>query len=191
MKRGVTKMARWRLTQGHYLQVPGTEWEYKESDRETGRQARKVFEVPLYLDPRDPADWTDRTEGAIFVTNKFDPAHRRDIVFVGPPTPDMEPVDDEAQAISQKYIDSGAWKHPIDSLNMNYSQSVLSDFERQIAGLLAGAVQKAGPPQNLSVGGVSQESFDRLQEQVAKLMEQNSRLQEQLTEKPKAAGRRY
>src|SRR5262245_6578320 len=184
-------MARWRLTQPHYLQVPGTEWEYKETDRETNRQARKVFEVPLYLDPRDAADWNYRSEEAIIVSNKFDPAFRRDFVFTGPPTPDMEPLDDEAKKITQGYIDSGAWVHPIDSLNMNYSQSVLSDFERQIAGLLAGAVQKAGPPQNLSVGGVSQESFDRLQEQVAKLMEQNSRLQEQLTEKPKAAGRRY
>src|SRR5262245_52055330 len=107
-------MARWRLTQPQYPAVAGTEWEYKKSDRETGRQTRKVYEVPLYLDPKDAADWNYRSDESIIVTNKFDPAFRRDIVFVGPPTPDMEPIDDEAKAISQKYIDSGAWQHPID-----------------------------------------------------------------------------
>ena len=183
-------MARWRLMQAHYLSVPGTEWEYKESDRETGRQARKVFEVPLYLDPKDAADWNYRSDESIIVTNKFDPAFRRDIVFVGPPTPDMEPIDDEAQVITQGYIDSGAWKHPIDSLNMNYSQSVLSDFERQLAQLLAGVQQAVKPaPQAVSLSGVSQEAFEKLQSQVAMLAERNAQLEDALVEK-KAAGRR-
>src|SRR5262245_29899157 len=183
-------MARWRLTQPHYLQVPGTEWEYKETDRETNRQARKVFEVPLYLDPRDAADWNYRSEEAIIVSNKFDPAFRRDFVFTGPPTPDMEPLDDEAKKITQGYIDSGAWVHPIDSLNMNYSQSVLSDFERQLAQALAGIAQQVKPaPQAVSLGGVSQEAFEKLQSQVSMLMERNAQLEEALVEK-KAAGRR-
>jgi len=66
---------------------------------------------------------------------------------------------------------------------MNYSQSVLSEFERQIAGLLAGAVQRASPPQSVSLGGVSQEAFNNLQSQVAQLIEQNAKLQAQLAEK--------
>src|SRR5881392_1048059 len=101
-------MARWRLKDKHYLSVPGIEWEYQETDRETGRRARKIFTVPLYLDPEIQADWNYPEEGAIIVSTKFDPAHRRDIVFTGPPTPDMEPVDDEAEAITQEYVDSGA-----------------------------------------------------------------------------------
>ena len=176
-------MARWRLTDRHYLQVPGTEWEYKESDRETGRQARKVYEIPLYLDPKDPADWNYRGEESIIVSNRFDPAFRRDLVFIGPPTPDMEPLDDEAKEISQGYIDRGAWQHPIDSINMTYSQSVLSDFERQLAQLLQGAAQRTSEAKNVSLGGVSQEDFEKLQQQVATLMERNVQLEEALTEK--------
>lgn len=174
-------MARWRLRDKHYLNVPGTEWEYKETDRETNRQARKVFEVPLYLNPEDSADWNYRDQQAIIVANKFDRAYPRDIVFVGPPTPDMEPLDEEAERITQGFIDSGAWKHPIESLNMNYSQSVLSDFERQLAETLAraGGLPKA-QPQNISLGGVSTEQFEKLQEQVAALMEQNARLQKEI-----------
>jgi len=175
-------MARWRLTDAHYLNVPGTEWEYKESDRETGRQARKVYEVPLHLDPKNPADWNNRAEEAIYVSTKYDGAHPRDYVFIGPPTPDMEPIDEEARLISQGYIESGAWQHPIDSINMTYSQSVLSDFERQLAQVLAN-VSKTSPPPNLSLGGVSQESFDKLQEQVAQLMEQNAKLQAEASER--------
>ena len=182
-------MARWRLTQAHYLAVPGTEWEYKESDRETGRQARKVFEVPLYLDPKDAADWNYRSDESIIVTNKFDPAFRRDYVFVGPPTPDMEPIDDEAREITQGFIDSGAWQHPIDSLNMNYSQSVLSDFERQLTQVLASVAKQQPMAQAVSLGGISQEAFEKLQQQVAALMERNAQLEEAMVEK-KAAGRR-
>jgi len=171
-------MARWALRQPHYLAVPGTEWEYKETDRETQRQVRKVFEVPLYLNPGEPADWNDRANERIVVTNKFDRAYPRDHVFVGPPTPDMEPIDEEAQTITDGFVKSGAWKHPIESLDMNYSQSVLSDFERQLAQLLT--KQQPEKPANLSLGGVSMEDFGRLQEQVATLMEQNAKLSEQL-----------
>lgn len=169
-------MARWKLMEAHYLAVPGTEWEYKETNRETGRQARKVYEVPLYLDPKDPADWTDRSEEAIIVTNKYDPAHARDLVFVGPPTPNMEPLDDEAQAISDK--ESSKWIHPIESLNMTYSESRLSEFEREIAGILAGKVEEKRAAPSLSLGGVSQADFEKLQQQVAMLMERNMQLEE-------------
>jgi hypothetical protein len=41
-------MARFRLKDKHYLHVlPGTEWEQKELDQVTGKQARKVYLVPL------------------------------------------------------------------------------------------------------------------------------------------------
>ena len=169
-------MARWRLTDGHYLNVPGTEWEYKETDRETGRSARKVYEVPLYLHPNNSFDWNYPQDEAIIVSNRYDPAHHKDYVFVGPPTPDMDPLDDEAKKISQGYIDSGAWKHPIDALNMTYSQSVLSDFERQIASGLA-ELAKTRPVSVASEKTVSAEDFRKLQEQVAALMNRNAELE--------------
>jgi len=182
-------MARWYLREAHYLNVPGIEWEYKESDRETGRQARRVYPVPLYLDPKDEKDWTDRENGWIVVSHKYDKAHHKDVVFVGPPTPNMEPIDDEAHQITQGYIDRGAWIHPIDSLNMTYSQSVLSEFEQKLATALANLgrpIEMATP--NVSVSGVSQKQFDELQTMVKQLAEQNASLQAQLLEKPRTAG---
>src|SRR5262245_18811337 len=139
-------MARWFLKERHYLNVPGTEWEYKETDRETGRQHRLVLPVPLYLDPKQSADWNDRANDLITVSNKFDPAHPRDHVFVGDPTPDMEPMDEEAEAITQCFVDRGAWKHPIDSMDMTYSQSILSEFERAIVSKTVEMVQVQAPP---------------------------------------------
>lgn len=168
-------MARWKLLEPHYLAVPGTEWEYKETNRETGRQARKVYEVPLYLNPADPADWTDRPNEQIVVTNAYNPAHPSDLVFTGPPTPNMEALDAEAQAISDK--ESSKWIHPIESLNMTYSESRLSEFEREIAQILAGKMEEKRPAPNLSLGGVSAEDFEKLQQQVAMLIERNKELE--------------
>jgi hypothetical protein len=178
-------MARWRLLEAHYLNVPGTEWEYKESDRETGRQARRIFPVPLYLDPKDQADWNDRENQWIVVSHHFDKAHPRDYVFTGPPTPNMEPIDDEATAMSQSYIDKGLWKHPIDSMNMTYSQSVLSEFEAKLASMLAGRVDMTAPPPNVSTAGVSQKQFEELQATVKQLLEQNASLQNQILDQGK------
>lgn len=165
-------MARWRLTHSHYLNVPGTEWEYKETDRTTGRQARKVFPVPLLLNPEDPADCN--YPGEIIVSYR---ANGRDIVFVGPPTPDMEPLDEEAQAISDK--ERPKWQHPIDSLaSQGYSQSLLDDFMRQMDDIQKGKRAKAAAP--VSTSGIDPAAFAALQAQVQGLMEQNAMLQSKL-----------
>lgn len=99
-------MARWRLTAKHYLRVPGTEWNYKEHDRMTGRPKNTKFEVPLLLDPEAATDWNYRTpdgEGEIVVAYHESDAFPRDIIFVGEPTPDMFPLDDEAKALSAAF----------------------------------------------------------------------------------------
>jgi hypothetical protein len=176
-------VARWRLTDAHYLAVPETEWEYRETNRETGRQARKVYEVPLHLDPKNAADWNYPRDEAIIVSNKYDPAYPRDHVFRGTPTPDMEPLDDEAKAISD--AERKNWIHPIEALNMTYSESRLSEFERGIAELLAKGVPKAsGPMPALSLSGVDPEAFERMQAQIATLMEANAKLEAALSAKP-------
>lgn len=162
-------MARWRLLNEHYINVPGTEWEYKEQSKETGKQARKVFPVPLFLNPRDQAD--HNYPGEIIVSNK---PYNRDIVFVGPPTPDMEPLDEEAQAISK--AESHKWIHPIESLpGQGFSKSLLDDLMQQVAAAAAGQVAK--PAAAVSQSQVNPQAFEQLQAQVAQLMARNLELE--------------
>lgn len=163
-------MAKWRLTAAHYLNVPGTEWEYKETDRTSGRQARRIFPVPMLLDPKDPNS-CNRDGDCIVVRGE---AGRGEHEFLGDPTPDMEPLDDEASAISAQF--EGRWTHPIDSLpaNGDYSASLIFAFERQMKELIKSG--SATPAQPVSAGAVSAEEFKALQEQVAALMAQNAEL---------------
>lgn len=109
-------MARWKLMVNHYLNVEGTKWEYTETDRITGRPKRTQFSVPRYLDILDPSDWTNRVgdTGEIIVSDGKGMVGPKDIVFVGEPTPDMEPVDDEARKISNSYADQ--WRRGADAM---------------------------------------------------------------------------
>lgn len=54
----------------------------------------------MYLDPDDPS--LCNYPGEIIVSTKEDPAFPKDIVFVGKPSFDMEPIDDEAHTILAK-----------------------------------------------------------------------------------------
>lgn len=105
-------MARWKLTDKHYLNVEGTEWEYKET-LDSGKQARKVFSVPTYLDPDSRSDWTE--DGMIIVCDGKG-RQPRDLIFSGPPTPDMLPLDEEAEAISAQYQHN--WIPPIETMGL-------------------------------------------------------------------------
>lgn len=135
-------MARWRLLTAHYLNVPGTEWEYTELSQATGKQARRKFIVPLFLNPEDPADHNYKQEASIIVCHE-DRGESRDIIFIGEPTPDMEPVDDEAIAISDSLRDK--WKHPIETLpGQSYSQSLLDKFQTEVADRMSRPSQIAG-----------------------------------------------
>jgi hypothetical protein len=101
-------MARWQLTEPHYLNVPGNVWEQQTQDRTTGRTVRKTFPVPMHLDPNYESDWnyremvgTNIIDGKIIVCHP-DKGEPKDIIFVGPPTPGMLPLDAEAKALSSK-----------------------------------------------------------------------------------------
>ena len=126
-------MARWRLAAPHYLNVEGTSWEYKEVDRTSGRQKRTVFPVPLHLDPDNPSDWNivrGKDDGEIIVADRETAENPKDIVFVGKPTPDMVPLDDEAKAISASMAHE--WKHPIESLTGTYADEMMKDLSTQV-----------------------------------------------------------
>ncbi len=98
-------MARWRLTEPHYLAVPTERWEHTTTDSRTGKLVRKMYKVPRYLDPRVEDDWNVKLngmDGEIHVCweGKGIP---NDIVFEGNPTPGMLPLDAEAEEISGKF----------------------------------------------------------------------------------------
>lgn len=135
-------MARWKLTASHYLNVPGETWEYVENDRKTGRPKRTSFPVPRLLDIGDPTCWNNVVAfdnhnkpevGEIIVTNKASKEFPHDIVFLGDPTPDMAPVDDEAQAISDTFIQAGKWKHPIEGMEASFGDHLIVGFQAELA----------------------------------------------------------
>lgn len=123
-------MARWKLMTSHHLNVPGNEWEYTENVN--GDMKRYRFAVPKLLDIRDPKCWTnkfgnkDNEEGEIVVcyAGKGDP---RDVVFEGEPTPDMQPVDEEAAVISASFAKK--WEMKPDFNPGEFSQSIIDKFQ--------------------------------------------------------------
>ena len=102
-------MARWKLTEPHYLSVPSERCEHTTSDSRTGKPIRKMFRVPKHLDPRLEDDWNVRINGMdgeihVCYEGKDDPKYPdRAIVFEGNPTPGMLPLDDEAKEVSSHF----------------------------------------------------------------------------------------
>lgn len=162
---------RWSLRNAHYLKVPelpdGTkiEWEHKETSRESGRTVRKLYAVPMLLDPRDPADCN--YPGEVIVAHAVDGAHnlRQDIIFLGEPTPEMEPLNEAAQAISDSL--RSKWEHPIETLPANggmtgaeqvFMQTMMTQFAKEIGAAL--------PKSNIAV---PDNETAELKERIAKL----------------------
>ena len=123
----MTEAPRWRLINAHYIKIAelpdGTkiEWEHKETARETGRTVRKLYAVPMLLDPKDSSDCN--YPGEIIVAHAIEGAHnmRQDYIFEGDPTPEMEPLNEAAEAINESLRDK--WTHPIDTLPANGGMS--------------------------------------------------------------------
>lgn len=169
----MSESPRWSLRNAHYLNVPGTEWEHKEADRTTGKTMRKLYTVPMMLDPRDPADCN--YPGEIIVCHDEPKGeHRRDIQFIGDPTPDMEPLNEAAEAISNSLRDR--WEHPIDTLPANGGMNA---EESAFMAKMMEAFAKGAQAQNQTV---PKADYDDLKERMAKL--------EALLAKPPAAERR-
>lgn len=104
-------MARWELATDHYLKVPDCEWEYSETDQETGRTARKRYQIPEYLEKGAIVCWAGKGE-------------RRDHTFIGDPTPDMIPLDDEASEVSTSF--ESRWAYKPDGAEISSSQSIVN-----------------------------------------------------------------
>jgi len=171
-------MARWRLLRPHYLwttRLDGSsdnEWAYEETSRDTGRRAVKRFNVPRYFDPESPGDCNRDGDCIVCHEGKGLP---KDHIFVGAPTLDMEPLDSEADLMSEEV--KRTCRHPIDSLPGDFTQSILNDFQRQID-----ALSKAQPVDKVSNVAVSFQEFNDLKGQVAKLLAENAKLKEKPNE---------
>lgn len=147
----MTEAPRWRLMSAHYLNVPelpdGTkvEWEHKETNMANGRSVRKLFSVPILLNPADAADCN--YPGELIVTSFVEGARiqSRDYIFIGDPTPEMEPMNEEAQAITDQF--RSKWDHPIDGLatsgNLNPQEEA---FFKNMMAAFSGAIQQAQQP---------------------------------------------
>lgn len=160
-------MARWKLAEAHYIHAKeyneATEWEYKETDRITGRERRKRFVVPLYC------------EAERIVCYEGSETDERDLIFAGPPTPAMDPLDEEAKKISKEH--AAKWVHPIDSLSGNFSaDELLSSLQKQLA-----AAASTTPPTPVIAEGVSKDEFEALKAQMAELMAKNAELEAKTT----------
>lgn len=142
-------MARWRLTEKHYLKVPGTRWEFQTVDRQTGRPQRKIYEVPLYLDPEAEMDWNWRDpngfDGGIIVCHEGK-GESRDIVFVGDPTPGMLPIDDEAKALSAQFSWTPTQGTDEESQANSYTSKIMMGLVDQMADMQAKASQAPAIP---------------------------------------------
>lgn len=160
-------MARWSLRNPHYLNTPGNEWMQEETDRETGRVNRKIFPVPRLLDPGNPRDQNRDGEVVVCYEGKGLP---QDIVFLGEPTPEMEPLDDEAKQISEGL--RAKWEHPIDTLPANGG---MNEQESAFMQTLMKSFAQAQPAANTSV---PKADFDALKAQVEELLAQNKALAE-------------
>jgi hypothetical protein len=143
-------MARWRVNAKHYVMAEQygepTEWVREEVNRDTGRAFRKTYKVPLFVDPEDPL-CCNREGMCVLAT--ADSAKPGDIMFLPPaiPTPDMEPLDDEARAITKEW--EPKWINPIDGLpstGEEFGMQIIRALEAKISEIGRAPVTLSGAP---------------------------------------------
>lgn len=138
-------MARWKLIDKHYLNVPGTKWRHEETSQASGEKTEVEYKVPKYLDPDDPK--FQNRDGEVIVCHAGK-GEKGDIIFEGTPTNAMEPVDDEAEEITSALRPS--WDHPIDSLPSINDQSMITQLQRENAEMKAALARAEKAPTNES-----------------------------------------
>ena len=171
-------MARWRLTAKHYIHVERngepTQWEWKETNRDTGRINRKKYLVPMYLDPDSPQD--QNYPGDIIVAYRKG-SQSKDLIVADDfaPTYDMEPLDDEAAVLSAKLQGKG---DPFADLPTRGTES----YGERLLVKLSEQLEKA--TLNSPIGpGPGEVKLKKLEEEIARLMDTNKKLQEQMKAK--------
>lgn len=167
-------MARWKVTAKHYIHAEQygqpTEYIREETNRDTGRTFRKSLLVPMFIDPEDPG-CINRFTGMCVVATKGT-EQPGDIVFFGPPTADMEPLDDEARRLSDE--ERPKWKSPIDGLpaqiGEDFGAALLRGLEAQIANL------QRQPQEAVSMKSASSNELAEMKALIAAQQEQINKL---------------
>lgn len=174
-------MARWKLTEPHYLNVPGTKWEQTLTDRATGRPKRISYPVPLYLHPDVESDWNYQEnrniEGEIIVCHEGK-GLPKDIVFAGEPTPGMLPLDEEATAISAKFADKWVPNTGLDDASQSNS------YQQK---LLLGLLDKFSDAQTAATAAPMAPGFEKFMETMTAMMAQQTQILAALTDKQSQA----
>jgi hypothetical protein len=173
-------MARWRLTEAHYIYTePGIKWEYIETDRTTGRQVRKQYDVPQYFHHEAEGDWTDKVNNWVVVSDGHN-AQPRDIIFKGDPTPGMHPLDDEATEITLKF--KGKWGLPDQIFSLaspgSYSTNLTDYFVQQ---------QDKVNTQMADLAQKNTQGFGEFMQSMTAMMQQNQKILEMLAIKASGA----
>jgi hypothetical protein len=159
-------MARWRVNAKHYVMAEQygepTEWVREEVNRDTGRAFRKTYKVPLFVDPEDPL-CCNREGMCVLATAET--AKPGDIVFLPPniPTPDMEPLDDEAEALTAEWRPK--WVNPIDGLpstGEEFGMQILRALEAKISD-----VNRAPSSAPVSLSGAPSSDIEELKKLIA------------------------
>ncbi len=174
-------MARWRVTAKHYINArqfgEDTTWVREETNRDTGRAFRRTFQVPLYIDPEDPI-CINKNLGFCVVASEGSEMPG-DIILDGPPTPDMEPMDDEARAITK--AESVKWKDPINSLPIQVGE----DFGQQLLAMLTAQFNTvANQPANTSLRGAGNAEIEQMKAMIAEQAKQIAQLMGAKIEEP-------
>jgi hypothetical protein len=140
----------------HYLNLASpVEWEHIEIAG--GKQRRARFAVPRLLDPRDPGDWNSRwgqRNSGNMVGNEDGEIHvclpgqgePSDYEFLGDPTPDMMPIDDEAREISARFSDR--WSYRPEEAEVGFSQSLVDGFKE--------AMEASRQPETVKIEGLTE-----------------------------------
>lgn len=163
-------MARWKLTEPHYLNVPGTKWEMTLTDRATGRPKRQTFDVPLFLHPDSPGDWNyqgNRNDDGEIIVCHEGKGLPKDIIFLGNPTPGMLPLDDEARAITAGF--SKIWE-PTQGTD---DQSQTNSYSQK---LLLGLIDQMSAAQVSATAAPMAPGFEKLMETMMAMMAQQTQI---------------
>lgn len=135
------EIPRWRLRNPHYLNTePSAVWRHEETSQASGEKTEVNYQVPRYLDPGDPKQCN--RDGDLIVCHGK--GEKGDWSFIGPPTPEMEPMNDAAQAITD--AEAPKWEHPIESLSNVADTSMITQLQRENATLKEQIAKSAEAP---------------------------------------------